>query len=50
MISPGIIITPLDRDELIRPRGEFLMDGGVTAGYWYGELAPQGAATLIAGK
>ena len=78
-ISPGIIITPLAKDELIGPRGEgyrrmiglsaagragtpdevgnvaallmgtdgafitgsdFLMDGGVTAAYWYGELAP----------
>jgi NAD(P)-dependent dehydrogenase (short-subunit alcohol dehydrogenase family) len=77
-ISPGIIITPLARDELNGPRGEgyrrminasavgragtpdevaavgaflmgpegafitgsdFLMDGGVTAAYWYGELA-----------
>jgi NAD(P)-dependent dehydrogenase (short-subunit alcohol dehydrogenase family) len=79
-ISPGIIITPLARDELTGPRGEgyrrmielsparragtpdevanvaallmgqdggfitgsdILMDGGVTASYWYGELAPQ---------
>jgi NAD(P)-dependent dehydrogenase (short-subunit alcohol dehydrogenase family) len=79
-ISPGIIITPLARDELSGPRGDgyrrmidassakragtpdevgnvaallmgpdgefitgsdFLMDGGVTAAYWYGELAPQ---------
>lgn len=79
-ISPGIIITPLARDELNGPRGEgyrrmielcpagragtpdevgtvgallmgpdgafitgsdFLMDGGVTAAYWYGELAPK---------
>ena len=78
-ISPGIIYTPLARDELTGPRGEgyrrmiklsaagrggtpdevgtvgallmgpdggfitgsdFLMDGGVTAAYWYGELAP----------
>ena len=78
-ISPGIIITPLARDELSGPRGEgyrrmiersavgragtpdevgivgallmgpdgafitgsdFLMDGGVTAAYWYGDLAP----------
>lgn len=77
-ISPGIIITPLAKDELTGPRGEgyrrmievsaagragtpdevgnvaallmgpdggfitgsdFLMDGGVTAAYWYGELA-----------
>ena len=77
-ISPGIIITPLARDELTGPRGDgyrhmidasaagragtpdevgsvgallmssegafitgsdFLMDGGVTASYWYGELA-----------
>ena len=77
-ISPGIIITPLARDELTGPRGEgyrrmiessaagragtpdevgtvgallmgpdgafitgsdILMDGGVTAAYWYGELA-----------
>lgn len=79
-ISPGIIITPLAKDELSGSRGEgyrrmidlcpvgragtpdevgtvgallmcnegafitgsdFLMDGGVTASYWYGELAPQ---------
>ncbi|MCP1444867.1 NAD(P)-dependent dehydrogenase (short-subunit alcohol dehydrogenase family) [Pseudomonas sp. GGS8] len=78
-ISPGIIFTPLARDELSGPRGEgyrrmielsaagrggtpdevgalgallmgpegtfitgsdFLMDGGVTAAYWYGDLAP----------
>lgn len=78
-ISPGIIITPLARDELTGPRGEgyrrmielcpvgragtpdevgslgallmgpegafitgsdFLMDGGVTASHFYGELAP----------
>ncbi|VBB04948.1 short-chain dehydrogenase/reductase sdr [Lucifera butyrica] len=78
-ISPGIVITPLAKDELTGPRGEgyrhmielcpvgragspdevgsvgallmgqdgafitgsdFLMDGGVTAAYWYGELAP----------
>jgi NAD(P)-dependent dehydrogenase (short-subunit alcohol dehydrogenase family) len=78
-ISPGIIMTPLARDELTGPRGDgyrrmmhvsaagragtpdevgvvgallmgpeggfitgsdFLMDGGVTAAYWYGELAP----------
>ena len=78
-ISPGIIITPLARDELTGPRGagyrrmiessaagragtpdevgavgallmgpegtfitgsDVLMDGGVTAAYWYGELAP----------
>jgi NAD(P)-dependent dehydrogenase (short-subunit alcohol dehydrogenase family) len=77
-ISPGIIITPLARDELTGPRGpgykrmielcpvgragtpdevgavgalllgpdgafitgsDFLMDGGVTASYWFGELA-----------
>lgn len=77
-ISPGIIITPLAKDELKGPRGDgyrkminvsaagragtpdevatvaallmgqdgafitgsdFLMDGGVTAAYWYGELA-----------
>jgi NAD(P)-dependent dehydrogenase (short-subunit alcohol dehydrogenase family) len=79
-ISPGIIMTPLAKDELSGPRGEgyrrmievsaagragtpdevgtvgallmgpdggfitgsdILMDGGVTAAYWYGELAPQ---------
>jgi NAD(P)-dependent dehydrogenase (short-subunit alcohol dehydrogenase family) len=78
-ISPGIIFTPLARDELNGPRGEgyrrmievspvgrggtpdevasmgallmnsdgafitgsdILMDGGVTAAYWYGELGP----------
>lgn len=79
-ISPGIIFTPLARDELTGPRGEgyrrmielcpvgrggtpdevgsvaallmgadgafitgsdFLMDGGVTASYRFGELAPK---------
>ncbi|HXX83426.1 MAG TPA: SDR family oxidoreductase [Casimicrobiaceae bacterium] len=79
-ISPGIIMTPLAKDELSGPRGpgyrrmidvsaagragtpdevgtigallmgsdggfitgsDFLMDGGVTAAYWYGDLAPQ---------
>jgi NAD(P)-dependent dehydrogenase (short-subunit alcohol dehydrogenase family) len=79
-ISPGIIITPLAKDELTGPRGEgyrrmidlcpvgragtpdevgtvgallmgtegafitgsdFLMDGGVTASYFYGELSPK---------
>jgi len=79
-ISPGIIITPLARDELTGPRGEgyrrmielcpagragtpdevgtvgallmgpdgafitgsdFLIDGGVTASYFFGELAPK---------
>lgn len=79
-ISPGVIITPLARDELTGPRAEFyqrmlggspagragtpdevanvaellmtprgafitgsdiLMDGGVTASYFYGPLAPQ---------
>jgi NAD(P)-dependent dehydrogenase (short-subunit alcohol dehydrogenase family) len=79
-ISPGIIITPLARDELTGPRGagyrrmielcavgragtpdevgavgallmgpdgtfitgsDLLMDGGVTAAYWFGELAPK---------
>ena len=79
-ISPGIVITPLAKDELSGPRGEgyrrmielspagragtpdevanvaallmgpdggfitgsdFLMDGGVTAAYWYGALALQ---------
>ena len=79
-ISPGIVITPLAKDELTGPRGEgyrrmielcpvgragtpdevgtvgallmgpdgafitgsdFLMDGGVTASYWFGELAPK---------
>ena len=78
-ISPGIIFTPLAKDELTGPRGagyrrmievspagrggtpdevgvvgallmgpdgafitgsDFLMDGGVTAAYWYGELGP----------
>jgi len=78
-ISPGIIFTPLAKDELTGPRGagyrrmidlcpagrggtpdevgtvgallmgpdgafitgsDFLMDGGVTAAYWYGALAP----------
>jgi NAD(P)-dependent dehydrogenase (short-subunit alcohol dehydrogenase family) len=77
-ISPGIIMTPLAKDELTGPRGagyrrmiegcaagragtpdevatvgallmgpdggfitggDFLIDGGVTAAYWYGELA-----------
>jgi len=78
-ISPGIIFTPLAKDELEGPRGagyrrmieispagrggtpdevghvgallmgpdggfitgsDFLMDGGVTAAYWFGDLAP----------
>jgi NAD(P)-dependent dehydrogenase (short-subunit alcohol dehydrogenase family) len=78
-ISPGIIFTPLAKDEFAGPRGpgyrrmielssakrvgtpdevgnvaallmgpeggfitgsDFLMDGGVTASYWFGELAP----------
>lgn len=78
-ISPGIIYTPLARDELTGPRGDgyrrmielsaagrggtpdevgavgalimgpegtfitgsdFLMDGGVTAAYWFGDPAP----------
>jgi NAD(P)-dependent dehydrogenase (short-subunit alcohol dehydrogenase family) len=79
-ISPGIIITPLAKDELSGPRGagyrqmieasaakragtpdevghvgallmgadgsfitgsDILMDGGVTAAYWYGDLSPR---------
>jgi NAD(P)-dependent dehydrogenase (short-subunit alcohol dehydrogenase family) len=79
-ISPGIIMTPLAKDELTGPRGagyrrmielsaagragtpdevatvaallmgpdggfitgsDFLMDGGVTAAYWFGDLAPK---------
>lgn len=79
-ISPGIVMTPLARDELTGPRGEgyrnmlakspagraatpdeigqlgayllgpdaafvtgsdFLIDGGVTASYFFGELAPE---------
>jgi len=79
-ISPGIISTPLAKEELAGPRGpgyrrmlelspagrigtpdevgavaallmgpdgafitgsDFLMDGGVTAAYWFGELAPK---------
>jgi NAD(P)-dependent dehydrogenase (short-subunit alcohol dehydrogenase family) len=79
-ISPGIIMTPLARDELTGPRAQgyqrmitlsaagrvgtpdevatvaallmgpdggfitgsdLLMDGGVTAAYWYGALAPK---------
>ncbi|PLP99246.1 SDR family oxidoreductase [Cupriavidus pauculus] len=79
-ISPGIIMTPLAKDELSGPRGagyrrmiegstakrpgtpdevanvaallmgpdggfitgsDFLMDGGVTAAYWFGDLAPR---------
>lgn len=81
-ISPGIVMTPLAKDELSGPRGEsyrkmiegsiagragtpdevanvaallmgpdggfvtgsdFLMDGGVTAAYWFGGLAQPGA-------
>ncbi len=47
-ISPGIIITPLANDELHGPRmssrgrfisgADFLIDGGCTASYWYGDL------------
>jgi NAD(P)-dependent dehydrogenase (short-subunit alcohol dehydrogenase family) len=79
-ISPGIIITPLAKDELTGPRGpgyrrmielsaagragtpdevgtvaallmgpdgafitgsDFLIDGGVTAAYWFGDLKPK---------
>jgi len=79
-MSPGIVITPLAKDELTGPRGagyrrmidlcpagragtpdeigtlgallmgadgafitgsDFLIDGGVTASYWYGEHAPK---------
>ena len=79
-ISPGIIMTPLAKDELTGPRGEgyrhmlavspagragtpdevgtvgallmgqdggfitgsdFLMDGGVTSAYWFGDLKPK---------
>ena len=79
-ISPGIIMTPLAKDEFSGPRGpgykrmidisavgragtpdevatvgallmgqdgafitgsDFLMDGGVTAAYWFGDLAPK---------
>jgi NAD(P)-dependent dehydrogenase (short-subunit alcohol dehydrogenase family) len=79
-ISPGIIMTPLAKDELTGPRGagyrrmidgcparragtpdevgnaaallmgmdgafitgsDFLMDGGVTSSYWFGELVPK---------
>jgi NAD(P)-dependent dehydrogenase (short-subunit alcohol dehydrogenase family) len=79
-ISPGIIMTPLAKDELTGPRGagyrrmidgcpakragtpdevanvaallmseegafitgsDFLMDGGVTSSYWFGDLAPR---------
>jgi uncharacterized zinc-type alcohol dehydrogenase-like protein len=79
-MSPGIVITPLAKDELAGPHGagyqrmidlspagragtpdeigtlgallmgadgafitggDFLIDGGVTASYWYGELAPK---------
>lgn len=81
-ISPGIVMTPLAKDELTGPRGEtyrkmiegsvakragtpdevanlaallmgpdggfitgsdFLMDGGVTAAYWFGGLAQPGS-------
>jgi NAD(P)-dependent dehydrogenase (short-subunit alcohol dehydrogenase family) len=44
-ISPGIIMTPLAKDELAGPDGgfitgsDFLMDGGVTAACWYGDVA-----------
>ena len=61
IISPGIIMTPLAKDELTGPPGagyrrmielsaagppgtatgsDFLMDGGGTAAYWFGEFAP----------
>ena len=85
-ISPGIVMTPLAKDELGGPRGEgyrrmiegsavgragtpdevgtvgallmgpdggfitgsdILMDGGVTAGYWYGDLAEVRTQQLI---
>jgi len=83
-ISPGIVMTPLAKDELSGPRGagyrrmiegsvakragtpdevgavgallmgpdggfitgsDFLMDGGVTAAYWYGDVAEVRAGT-----
>ena len=37
-ISPGIIVTPLAIDEFNGPRGDFLIDGGATASYFYGPL------------
>ncbi len=85
-ISPGIVMTPLAKDELGGPRGagyrrmieesaagragtpdevgavgallmgpdggfitgsDFLMDGGVTAAYWYGDLAEVRAAMSV---
>lgn len=88
-ISPGIIFTPLAKDEFAGPRGpgylrmieisaagrvgtpdevanvaallmgpeggfitgsDFLMDGGVTAAYWYGELAPEFSCTPLQGQ
>jgi NAD(P)-dependent dehydrogenase (short-subunit alcohol dehydrogenase family) len=50
-ISPGIVITPLARDELAGPRGEGYRNmiercpvgRAGTASYWYGELAPKAA-------
>ncbi len=51
-ISPGIVITPLARDELEGPRGEgyrrmieLSPDGGVTASYFFGELATNRSIT-----
>ena len=83
-ISPGIVMTPLARDELTGPRGDgyrrmielcpagragtpdeigalgaflmsqggafitgsdFLIDGGVTAAYFYGDLKPSSPST-----
>jgi hypothetical protein len=48
-ISPGIIITPLANVGalLMGPKcafiigSDFLMDGGVAAAYWFGDLAPR---------
>ena len=31
----------MDSEETVITDSDFLMDGGVTAAYWYGELAPK---------
>lgn len=31
----------MDRDGAFITGSDFLMDGGVTAAYWFGDLAPQ---------
>jgi hypothetical protein len=36
-MTPSLALTAADKP-LFRTGSDFLMDGGVTAAYWYGEL------------